>query len=82
MAVHQWTRRQLGRIWLRWLCVHVVLVVASQFWAASQRDVSPGLILVLLITWCAVPTGLFLVTFAWWWSRRRVREIRYRAHAT
>ena len=82
MPIHRWTPSDLGRVWLKWLSVHVVLVAANHLWASNQHNLGVAglaqLLLVLVVVWTAIPTGLLLVTFAWYWSRRRTREIQPR----
>ena len=79
MRIHRWSGRHLVKVWLVALAVNALLVLLATAWASSVRPDGlqglAGMILVLLVARSAVPFGLLLVTLAWYWSRRRVREL-------
>ena len=78
MAIHRWSARRLAQTWVIGLGSQLVLILMVHRWAASYAALRvedlAWVLLAYVAAWSLVPFGLVLVSYAWYWSRRRVRE--------
>ena len=86
MALHHWSGHDLARAWIIGLLVEASLVLGIWAWATvTQPHSIAGMVTVLSVGVAAfyvVTTALLVVSLAWYWSRRRVREVESQAPAT